>query len=322
MLIEEPKKSNLFKNVGRSVVWSATPTPFTESKELDVPSIGRMMDHHAALGVDGVFLAGTCGEGPWMKNAQILDLLKIATAANQGRMKLGVQVTDNSASRTLDRIDAIAEVGCDYAVVAQPFLFMNATPSRVLNYYLEILNHSALPVCFYHRGSRSEFPLEPECFLEILAHPAVEIVKDSSACKQQRAAALKARDHRHDLTLLSGDEFNALTYLRAGYDGMMTGGAVLTGSLLKAMGKAHLEGDSHQAAELDLRAQRILYAAYGGKSLECWLSGLKFCLVRLGIFSTTTSHLEYPLTDECLQEIDSVTKQESSWLLPDLSSSE
>jgi len=33
-------------------------------REVDRESLGRMVEHHVRLGVDGLFLAGTCGEGP------------------------------------------------------------------------------------------------------------------------------------------------------------------------------------------------------------------------------------------------------------------
>jgi len=51
-------------DVFRRQIWSATPTPFTMDREVDRESLGRMVEHHVRLGVDGLFLAGTCGEGP------------------------------------------------------------------------------------------------------------------------------------------------------------------------------------------------------------------------------------------------------------------
>jgi 4-hydroxy-tetrahydrodipicolinate synthase len=46
-----------------------------------------------------------------------------------------------------------------------------------------------------------------------------------------------------------------------------------------------------------------MYRVYGGTKIECWLSGLKELLVRMGVFSTRNNLLEYPLTEECRAQI-------------------
>ena len=47
-----------------SGVWSATPTPLTQKMTVDTQSVKRMVDRHLRLGIKGLFVAGTCGEGP------------------------------------------------------------------------------------------------------------------------------------------------------------------------------------------------------------------------------------------------------------------
>ena len=48
----------------------------------------------------------------------------------------------------------------------------------------------------------------------------------------------------------------------------------------------------------------MLFGLYGGEAIACWLTGLKYYMVRRGLFSTTTSFLGYPLTDECRAYIE------------------
>ena len=91
--------------------WSAAPTPFTERMEVDKAAVRRMVSHHARLGVNGLFLAGTNGEGPWMTERQRRELVVTAVKHNRGRMLIAVQVTDNSAARILDNIAAARQDG-------------------------------------------------------------------------------------------------------------------------------------------------------------------------------------------------------------------
>ena len=48
----------------------------------------------------------------------------------------------------------------------------------------------------------------------------------------------------------------------------------------------------------------LLHGVYGGAGLTCWLTGLKYFLVRQGTFSGAHSFLEYPLTDECREFVE------------------
>jgi len=57
-----------FKRNDLAGAWSASPTPFTESLKIDLSSVKRMIKHHIRLGQKGVFVGGTCGEGPWLPN--------------------------------------------------------------------------------------------------------------------------------------------------------------------------------------------------------------------------------------------------------------
>ena len=62
-----------------SGAWSASPTPFTAKMEVDTVAVRKMIDHHIRLGVKGLFLSGTCGEGPWMTDAQNRVLIRAAS---------------------------------------------------------------------------------------------------------------------------------------------------------------------------------------------------------------------------------------------------
>ena len=100
-------------------VWSATPTPFTESMEIDEAAVERMVAHHLRLGIKGLFVGGTCGEGPWMTDGQRRTLLRGIVRSAKGRLFIAAQVTDNSAARILENMRGCEE-GADIAVTPRP----------------------------------------------------------------------------------------------------------------------------------------------------------------------------------------------------------
>ncbi len=295
-------------------IWSAAPTPFTARREIDRESVARMVARHVSLGVEGLFLAGTCGEGPWMTDRQKLTLVETVRCEAAGRLKLAVQVTDNSAARVLEQIAALGPV--DVVVVAQPYLAMNVTPATLRRYYLDILDQSPVPVCYYERGRASLVAVPDEVLHDILPHPNLRFVKDSSGDPVRRAVLLQGRALRNDLALLLGDEFLCVDYLTAGYDGVMLGGSILNARYVAEIMRHIAQGDLPAARATERRMVAMLHAVYGGPKVTCWLNGLKTTLVRLGVFHTNTAYLDYPLTPEYSCAIDQMLATEHSYLLP------
>ena len=284
-------------------VWSATPTPLTADGRVDVPSVQRLVEHHVTMGVTGLMLAGTCGEGPWLRDADREMVVRTAAAAARGRLRIAVQVTENSATRTLDNVDKAVTWGAEIAVVAQPYFFLNGTVDRQLAYYREIARRSALPVGFYDRGKASPYVMPESHLLELLTEPNIAMVKDSSLMPAHRDAFLAARKLRPELVLLDGDEFECVSYLQAGYDGLLLGGGIFNAGLAHRIIRAVRAGDATEAARLQARMNDLMLRVYGGPKIECWMTGLKELLVQMNLFSTSTNLLGYPLTDTCRQQI-------------------
>jgi len=296
-------------------VWSATPTPLTDSLKIDKLAVNRLVEHHVRLGVKGFFLCGTCGEGPWLTDNLRADMLRYTVAANQKRMLISMQVTDNSEIRMLKNIESAHKLGADIAIIAPPYMPLTSTPDRLLKLYIRTIEASTLPVGVYDRGQNGAVIVPFETLKELYTHPKVILVKDSSADESRRAPVIAIRNKRKDLFLMNGWEFNCVPYLQDGYDGLLLGGGIFNGFLANLIIKAVKKGDIKKANQLQERMNRLMYDVYGEK-IGCWLSGLKYLLVEMGIFRTHLNILDYPLTEACKQAIQRVLTEDRDVLFP------
>lgn len=287
-------------------VWSATPTPLHPEGSIDDASVRRLVAHHRGLGVAGLFLGGTCGEGPWLRDRERERLTRLTVEASAGDLVVAVQATDNSAGRVLDRVERIAAWGADLAVVDVPDRMMNATPHRVVRHFVEIARGSALPIGLYDRGRHAAIGVPVERLAEVVAEPNVVLVKDSSGDPARRDAYVAARARRPGLVLLNGDEFDCVAYLAAGYDGLLLGGGIFNAPLAHRIVAAVRAGDLATAEAEQARMNELMYRVYGGPKITCWLTGLKELLVRLGVFTSRHNLLDYPLTAECREQIEAL----------------
>ena len=300
-------------------VWSATPTPLTEEGSVDVASVDRLVEHHVRMNVSGLMVAGTCGEGPWLTELDRETMVRRVARTAKGRLRIAVQVTDNSAVRTLDNIEQAESWGAEIAVVAQPYFLLNATADRQLTYYRDIARGSSLPVGFYDRGKASPYMMPDSHLEELLREPNIVMVKDSSQLPGHREVFLAARRARPGLVLLDGDEFDCVTYLQAGYDGLLLGGGIFNAGLAHQIIAATKSGDAGEAMRLQARMNDLMLRVYGGPKIECWMTGLKELLVQMGLFSTRANLLGYPLTDVCRQQItDALTGADGNGYKADL----
>jgi len=259
-------------------LWSALPTPLHADLTVDDASVERMINASIEGGMNGVFLAGTCGEGPWLPEREKERLIRGAKTVAGDRLKLAAQVTDNSVPRMLDNIDRAAKSGADMAVISSPATFMNATSDRVVALFAAAVKASPLPVAIYDLGGHRPVMIPEERLREIYELPNVVMVKDSSGEVGRRAEAIRARETNRELVLLNGDEFRAVEYLEAGYDGCLFGGAIAVMPLLQRIVSLVADGDWEEARRADAEMRRVLFGLYGGESIECWLTGLRHCL--------------------------------------------
>ena len=234
----------------------------------------------------------------------LVEVVRVAAATAGGRIRIAAQVTDNSARRMLGHIERLKAVGAEYAVVASPYYLMNATARNVLDLYLEVIRGSALPVGFYDRGKHAAYPVGEESLPELLAEPNLHLVKDSSTDAGRLAVYLESARRRAGLTILTGGEFNCDETLRAGCHGLLLGGGIFNARLAREIGDAVQAGNDDAARKTQVRMNELMYRVYGGPQITCWLTGLKYLLVQLGVFSHTTGYLRYPLTPECQAAID------------------
>jgi 4-hydroxy-tetrahydrodipicolinate synthase len=297
-------------------VWSAAPTPFLNTGRVDTGSVKRMVEHHCRLGVKGLFLLGTNGEGPWMTDGQRRDLVRAVVEAGRGRLVISVQVSDNSAGRILDNMAWVKAEGADLAIIAPPFFLMNANPDNVLALYQEAIRQSPLPVGIYDRGDYSSVKVPPPVLKALYGEPKVMMIKDSSGDPVRRDLAIGVRARRPGLVLLTGNEFDCAGYLKAGYDGLLLGGAVFNGYMARLIFESAIQGDHEGAQWMQDRMNQLMWKVYGGKKITCWLAGEKYLLVQMGLFKTPTALLRYPLTASCRRAIDGILKKDRVLLMP------
>lgn len=77
-------------------------------------------------------------------------------------------------------------------------------------------------------------------------------------------------------------------------------------------------GQIEDAKQLQERMNNLMLDVFGGKDIHCWLAGQKMLMVKLGIFSTNKTIINYQVDVACEKAIDAAIEREKDWLLPEI----
>jgi len=304
----------------RNTIWSATPTPFLSDGSLDEVGIGNLVEQHLRLGIGGIFACGTSGEGPWMPSEQRPRLVSMLKRIAGDRIHIAAQVTDTSAARVRENMQAMADAGADSLVIAPPLMERFCNPAFLRRYFLEPIEAATLPVGLYAFKPPVAPPMALDLWCELAAHPKVHYVKDSTAFEDYEHAFLGVKAARPELVLLTGNEFNVVSAVAAGYDGGLAGTGILVGGMLRRALDTLAAGDRAAADDWQRRSRECLWGLFG-KDRSRWLGGLKYALEYLGIFRDGFMHVSFPLTEADRSEIEATCEQYREFILPDVGSS-
>ncbi len=297
--------------------WSAMSTPLTLDGKVDSDALSKLVEHQIKLGIKGLFLAGTAGEGPFLPDRERQRLAELTVRYAAGRIPVAMQITDNSAERMIENLERYQDTGIDIAVIAPPFFQCNAAKGDFLfDLYTQVIEASQIPVGIYNRGKFSSVYVSPEVLGRILDNPKVILCKDSASMPEFTEAIMAAKKRRNgELAVLCGDEFDCVTYLKAGYNGVLFGGGCFNGAYAAEMCRLAQAGKYDEAQQIQTHLVEVLYKVFGGKNIACWMAGQKELMVRLNVFNTAKTYLNYQLTEECSRMIDEVIRDEKDWLI-------
>ncbi|MFB8243495.1 dihydrodipicolinate synthase family protein [Streptomyces sp. NPDC055952] len=200
-------------------------TPLAPDREVDVPSLLRLVDHLVAGGVHGLFVLGSTSEAAYLTDAQRRLVVESVAAHLGGRLPLLAGAIDMTTPRVLDHVAAVTAAGAQAVVVTAPF-YARTHPAEIARHYRAVAAASPVPVLAYDIPVAVHTKLPAEVVLELAADGVLAGLKDSSGdLAGFRSVVTGARDRRavSGFSVLTGSELLVDAALAMGADGAVPG---------------------------------------------------------------------------------------------------
>lgn len=264
-------------------IYTALLTPFTAAGEIDEPLFVRLLAFQEAVGVQGVVVAGTTGEGPSLSAPEKVALYELA-ARTRGQLRIIAGILSCSLPEALYLARNAARIGCDALMVAPPFYY-RAPLEGLIAFYRALLEATELPVILYNIPQLTHQPIPTALVEALLPLSNLVGIKDSSGDPASLQAYLGFAPR---LKVWVGEEKLLLRNLQGGGAGSISGLANLFPERLVAAFRAFQEG-----READGLQQLIDEAADAIDAFPA-PANFKYALTQRGL---PLSHVRPPLCD-------------------------
>jgi 4-hydroxy-tetrahydrodipicolinate synthase len=225
---------------------AAIATPFAEDGRPDLDAFGAHVEWLHESGLDGVFVAGTTGEGVLLEQDEVAALVERAVTADG--LRVIAQVGRPSTRATVALARRALDAGA-HAVAAYVPWFYPVTQVQLRRHFLALLEAAGdTPAFMYNIPPRTVNDLAPAVAGE-LARAGFAGMKDSTGDFERHEAYLAAVQGE-DFEVYTGTEPLLVQSVRAGATGTINGLSNLRPELFVAMRDALAAGDEAEIARL------------------------------------------------------------------------
>jgi 4-hydroxy-tetrahydrodipicolinate synthase len=200
-------------------------TPLTEDGAVDAASLGRLVEHLLAAGVDALFVLGSSGETAFLPDEDRVRVVETAVAAAAGRVPVLAGAIDMTTPRVLEQAGRAVKAGAAGIVATAPF-YTRTHPAEVERHYRLLADRVDAPLYAYDLPVSVHSKLPADLLLRLAADGVLAGLKDSSGDDNALRDLLVARRDlglAERFSVLTGSELTVDAALRAGADGVVPG---------------------------------------------------------------------------------------------------
>lgn len=124
-------------------------SPFDKNEDLDLRLLRREVQYNLSLGVTGVCIGGSTGEGHALEAHEIGEMVRVAQEEVAGRIPVIAGIITTSTREAVKRAKVARDAGAQ-AVMVTPPIYQICSDDGMYDYYSTIHKESGLPIIVYN----------------------------------------------------------------------------------------------------------------------------------------------------------------------------
>jgi 4-hydroxy-tetrahydrodipicolinate synthase len=153
-------------------------TPLDEDENLDLESLGRLVEFQIERGVYGFWAMGTTGEFAAFMPDERAAAIRIVVHRSAGRVPVIANVSDAATRLVLCHAESAEDAGAD-AIAATPPYYYPHSQGELLAHYRAIAHATTLPLFIYNIPQTVRVAVGLQTAIELAEEGTVAGIKDS-----------------------------------------------------------------------------------------------------------------------------------------------
>ena len=125
-------------------------TPFDSNDRIDEAAVRNEVRYHLDLGVAGICVAGSTGDGQMLSLEESVQLAKAAVSEAAGQVPVIAGIIRDSTTEVIRYGKALKEAGVDALQVTPVHYLFQPDEENTVDYYRRIADETAMPVLIYN----------------------------------------------------------------------------------------------------------------------------------------------------------------------------
>jgi 4-hydroxy-tetrahydrodipicolinate synthase len=274
-------------------------TPFTDTGELDLDAIGRLIDWQLSRGSHGISVGGSTGEPTSMTVAERIEVMRAAAAAIDGRVPFLPGTGTALMAETLELTAEAESLGASAALVVTPY-YGRAQQEGLFQWYSRVAaEFPDLPIIVYNVPVRAAVDITPATVGRLRrAHANIVGIKETTRDFEHVSYVLN--EAGSDFIALSGIELLCYPMLCLGGAGHLSCVGNFAPDPVAQLYEAFVSGDHDRARALHYDLHPLCDAAFA----ETNPVPAKWVMKQLGLLGSDHAREPLaPLSDAAQQKV-------------------
>lgn len=248
-------------------------TPFNRRGELDESAFRFNVRRYVKQGFNGILIAGSTGEGPYLTEQERLRLVELARPLIPAPQLLLAGTGVETTRQTIHLSNEAVKRGADALLVLTPCYYKNRMDSAALiAHYSAVGDAVRRPVLIYSIPQFTGVHIDPATIGQLSRHGNVVGLKESSGNMEFLREVLKRS--KAGFYVLAGSAVIMLDAFQAGAAGAVLGPANYIPDLCLDIYRFYLQGELERARKLQQRIMPLVQEV----NVRAGISGIKFAL--------------------------------------------
>ena len=261
-------------------------TPLDRDRKIEAKLFEKQMRYLSDAGVDGFFISGTTGEGPYLSREERTEIFEIARGVKKDDQFLCAACIMPSTEQALQEIRYFEKLEPDFIVAVTPFYY-SLSQNVLMEHFKLIASASPVPLIVYNIPQCTHNKIEYSTVIELSKVKNIAGIKDSSGDFVTFSRWCYG-DIGNDFSVIQGEDYLDGPSLLIGSGGIVTGLGNVWIEPYVDMYRALLEDDTERVNELQKTIDRLyrVIEVSGGKVIPAIKAACSL-LGRASIFMRT-----------------------------------